>query len=275
MMIGNRRFACDNGLGHHGKLQLPAAIAESCDIYFWTVGLRTGVEAIAAEARRFHLDRPTGIELPGETHRMLVPDPAWKERAHSESWSQGDTANMSIGQGYLGETPLVMACFAASFARDEVWTKPSLLHDPNRPAQHTEKTGLSAVQRAAILKGMLGCTSAPEGTAYFPKIPNFWVSGVDIAGKTGTAQITRPQGKVDEAWFICFAPLENPEIASPSRSTAPRRKLRRRPGGLADRLGDPQEVFREEARRRRLELEAARLARPKTSDGRGQLGAGP
>jgi penicillin-binding protein 2 len=213
MMIGNRRFACDNGLGHHGKLQLPGAIAESCDIYFWTVGLRTTVDVIAAEARRFHLDRPTGIELPGETHRMLVPDPAWKERARSESWSLGDTANMSIGQGYLGVTPLVMACFASSFARDEVWTKPTLLHDPSRPAQHTERTGLSAAQRAAILKGMLGCTSAPEGTAYFPKVPNFWVSGVDIAGKTGTAQITRPQGKVDEAWFICFAPLENPEIA--------------------------------------------------------------
>jgi penicillin-binding protein 2 len=213
MMIGNRRFSCDNGLGHHGKLQLPDAIAASCDIYFWTVGLKTGVETIAAEARRFHLDRPTGIELPGETHRMLVPDPAWKQRTHSESWSSGDTANISIGQGYLGVTPLVMACFASSFARDEVWTKPTLIHDPNRPAQHTEKTGLSAAQRAAILKGMLGCTSDPEGTAYFPKIPNFWVSGVDVAGKTGTAQITRPQGKVDEAWFICFAPLENPEIA--------------------------------------------------------------
>ena len=213
MMIGNRRFSCDNGLGHHGKLQLPDAIAESCDIYFWTVGLKTGVETIAAEARRFHLDRPTGIELPDETHRMLVPDPAWKQKARSESWSLGDTANMSIGQGYLGVTPLVMACFAASFARDEVWTRPTLIHDPNRRTQHTERTGLSASQRAAILKGMLGCTSAPLGTANFPKIPNFWVSGVDIAGKTGTAQITRPQGKVDEAWFICFAPMENPEIA--------------------------------------------------------------
>jgi penicillin-binding protein 2 len=213
IMIGNRRFSCDNGLGHHGKLQLPDAIAASCDIYFWTVGMKTGVDTIAAEARRFRLDRPTGIELPDETHRMLVPDPAWKQKAHSESWSLGDTANMSIGQGYLGVTPLVMACFAASFARDEVWTRPTLIHDPKRPTQHTERTGLSASQRAAILKGMLKCTSDPEGTANFPNIPNFWVSGVDIAGKTGTAQITRPQGKVDEAWFICFAPLENPEIA--------------------------------------------------------------
>jgi penicillin-binding protein 2 len=213
MMIGNRRFGCDNGLSRHGKLMLPGAITESCDIYFYTVGLRTGADVIAAEAKRFHLDRPTGIELPGETHRMLVPDPAWKLRTQRESWSQGDTANMAIGQGYLGMTPLEMACFAASFARDEVWTRPTILHDPNRPAQHSEHTGLSAAQRAAILKGMLGCITDPEGTARYLNLPAFRVPGVDIAGKTGTAQITRPQGKVDEAWFICFAPIENPEIA--------------------------------------------------------------
>jgi penicillin-binding protein 2 len=213
MMVGNRRFTCENGDARHGKLELSAAISISCDIYFYTVGLRTTVDVIAAEARRFHLGSPTGIELPGETHRMLVPDPVWKQRTQDESWSQGDTANMSIGQGYLGVTPLEMACFAASFARDEVWTKPTLLHDPNRPTQHTERTGLTAEQRTAILKGMLGCTTDPEGTARYLSLPALRVPGVDIAGKTGTAQITRPQGKMDEAWFICFAPLENPEIA--------------------------------------------------------------
>jgi penicillin-binding protein 2 len=213
MMVGNRRFGCDNGLSHHGILKLPEAITESCDIYFYTVGLKTGVDAIAAEARRFHLDRPTGIELPGETHRMLIPDPQWKQKTHDESWSPGDTANMSIGQGFVGETPLVMACFASSFARDEVWTKPTLLHDPNRAEQHTERTGLSPSQRAAILKGMLGVTTDPEGTARYLSLPALRVPGIDVAGKTGTAQITRPQGKVDEAWFICFAPIENPQIA--------------------------------------------------------------
>jgi len=212
MMVGNRRFGCDNGLGHHGLLTLPEAISESCDIYFWTVGLKTGVDAIAAEARRFHLDKPTGIELPGETHRMLIPDPDWKQAKRSESWTPGDTANMSIGQGYIGETPLTMACFAASLARGETWTKPTLVHQPNRPEQHTEPIGLSESQRAAILKGMEGCTT--EGTAkYLTTIEDLRVPGVRIAGKTGTAQIVRPQGKVDEAWFICFAPLENPEIA--------------------------------------------------------------
>ena len=213
MMVGNRRFACDNGEGRHGTVNLPDAITVSCDIYFYTVGLRTSADVIAAQARRFHLDRPTGIELPGETHRMLIPDPAWKLKARSESWTPGDTANMSIGQGDVQVTPLVLACFAASFARDEVWTKPTLLHVAGRPAQHTERTGLSGAQRAAILQGMLGCTTSPDGTARFLNLPDLRVPGVDIAGKTGTAQILRPAGKVDEAWFICFAPIENPEIA--------------------------------------------------------------
>ena len=214
MMIGNRRFSCENGLGHHGILTLPDAIAESCDVYFWTVGLKTGVDAIAAQARRFHLDRPTGIELPGETHRMLIPDPTWKQEKRSESWSPGDTANMSIGQGYIGETPLTMACFAASFARGETWTKTTMIHEANRPEQHTEPIGLSESQRAAILDGMEKCTLPPEGTAkYLTTLEELKVPGVRIAGKTGTAQVIRPKGKADEAWFICFAPLENPEIA--------------------------------------------------------------
>jgi penicillin-binding protein 2 len=210
--VGNHKFGCENGNGRHGELDLADAITVSCDIYFYTVGLKTGVDAIAEQARRFHLGRPTGIELPGETHRMLTPDPAWKQRIHSESWTSGDTANMSIGQGYVGETPLVMACFAASFARDEVWTAPTLLHDPNRPTQHTERTGLSAEQRDAILKGMEGCTT--EGTAkILTTTAAYQVPGIRIAGKTGTAQITRPYGKTDEAWFICFAPIDNPQIA--------------------------------------------------------------
>jgi penicillin-binding protein 2 len=213
MMIGNRRFTCDNGHAAHGRLILADAITESCDIYFYTVGLKTSVDVIAAEARRFHLDRPTGVDLPGETHRMLIPDPAWKKRARDESWTPGDTANISIGQGDVEVTPLVMACFAASFARDEVWTQPTLIHDARRPAQHSERTGLSASQRAAILKGMEGAGTSEEGTARAISTEALRVPGVRIACKTGTAQIKRPQGEVDEAWFICFAPLENPQIA--------------------------------------------------------------
>jgi len=212
-MIGNRRFTCDNGEGHHGLLTLPDAISQSCDIYFYTVGLRTSADVIARQAKAFRLDRPTGIDLPGETHRMLIPTPEWMERVRDEKWNPGDTANMSIGQGDVQVTPLVMACFAASLARGELWTRPFLLHDPNRPEQHTDPIGLSASQRAAILKGMEGATMEGGTASILTSLDALRVPGVRIAGKTGTAQIKRPQGEVDEAWFICFAPIENPTIA--------------------------------------------------------------
>jgi len=209
MRIGGRTFSCDNGRGHHGELQLPEAIAVSCDIYFWTLGLRVTAERLAAEARRFHLDQRTGIELPNEPNRSVIPTPAWKEQTQDTRWFPGDTANMAIGQGYVLENPLNMACFAASVARGETYTKPTLVHRPDAPTQHTESIGLTPDQRAALLAGMEACTT--HGTArYLTEVPALRIPGVRVAGKTGTAQIP---GKKNAAWFICFAPLENPEIA--------------------------------------------------------------
>ena len=209
--IGNRVFACDNGNGHHGKLDLREAIAQSCDIYFWEHALAIGPQAIADEARRFHLDQPTGIELPGEPRKgMIIPDPAWKKKARNEEWTDGDTANMAIGQGDVLVTPLIMACYAASLARNETYTVPTLLHDPNRPRQHTEPIGLTPEQRSVLLDGMEGCTK-PGGTAeLFSTIDDQKIPGVRIAGKTGTAQYGN---RLNIAWFICFAPIEDPQIA--------------------------------------------------------------
>ncbi|MEO6995582.1 MAG: penicillin-binding transpeptidase domain-containing protein, partial [Lacunisphaera sp.] len=96
-MVGNKRFYCENGDGHHGNILLPEAIAESCDIFFYQAGLLTTVEGLAAEAKRFHLGQRTGIEIPGETGRMVIPDPEWKEKTQKERWYPGDTANMAIG----------------------------------------------------------------------------------------------------------------------------------------------------------------------------------
>ena len=211
--IGNRRFGCDNGLGHHGHSDLSNAIAKSCDIYFWQHGLAIGRNLFAAEARRFHLDRPTGIEI-GEAKNMIIPDPEWK-KAHRKAdgpWSDGDTANTSIGQGYVWLTPLQMACYAASLARGETFTKPTLVHDPQRPRQHTEVIGLTPAQRAAIVNGMIGCTSDGEHNtaSVLSTVEAYRIPGVTIAGKTGTAQVP---GHKNIAWFICFAPAHNPEIA--------------------------------------------------------------
>ncbi|MCX6952987.1 MAG: penicillin-binding transpeptidase domain-containing protein, partial [Verrucomicrobia bacterium] len=180
-------FVCDNRRGHHHEVLVRQAIAESCDIYFNEAGWRTTAEGIAEEARRFHFGLRTGIELPSEM-KGLVPDGAWKERTQHEKWFPGDTANMSIGQGFVLVTPLQMACFTASVARGEVYTKPTLLHDPNRPPQHTEPIGLSPDQRAAIFEGMEACTHPPKGTARFLTITEgVKLPGLRIAGKTGTA----------------------------------------------------------------------------------------
>lgn len=206
-----RGFVCYNGRGHHGEVLLPDAISSSCDIFFYEAGWRTTPERLAQEARRFHLGQPTGIQLPHETSRMVIPDPAWKKEHIGEPWYPGDTANMAIGQGYVLVTPLEMACFAASVARGEVFTQPTLRHDPNAPAQHTEPIGLTPAQRQALLAGMVGVTLPPRGTArVLTTIEDLKVPGVEIAGKTGTAQIP---GRKNVAWFICFAPAQNPEIA--------------------------------------------------------------
>lgn len=204
--IGNRVFRDDAVFGH---IDLRHAIALSSDVYFYRHGIEIGPALIAAEARRFRLDRPTGIDLPGEARRMLIPDPAWKERTKGESWTIGDTANMAIGQGFILVTPLQMACYAASLARGETFTRPTLVHDPARPPQHAPPIGLSPAQRQVLLDGMLGCTT--YGTAKdLTSVEALRIPGVEIAGKTGTAQIP---GHLDVAWFICFAPLDDPRIA--------------------------------------------------------------
>lgn len=205
----NRAFVCYNGHGIHGHVLLADAIAHSCDIFFYEAGWRTTADQLAAEARRFHLDQRTGIELPAETKNMLIPDTGWKERVQHEKWFPGDTANMAIGQGAVRVSPLQMACFVASVARGEVTTVPTLIHDPDRPPQHSESIGLSAAQRAALVEGMVGCTTI--GTAKtLTSIEDYRIPGVRVAGKTGTAQFGN---KLNVAWFICFAPADRPEIA--------------------------------------------------------------
>jgi penicillin-binding protein 2 len=118
------------------------------------------------------------------------------------SWVPGDTANTAIGQGDTLISPIQAACFAASFARGETDTKPTVLHEPNRAAQHTSPIGLSPSDYNAVLEGMALCYHI--GTGRFAA-----VDGLSGAAKSGTAQ----KGKIELAWLICFAPVENPQIA--------------------------------------------------------------
>ncbi|MDR1789285.1 MAG: peptidoglycan glycosyltransferase [Opitutaceae bacterium] len=208
--VAGRRFACHDGHAH-GDITLATAIEKSCNVYFYKKGLEIGVAKIAAEARRFGLDRRAGLEI-AETGAMLVPDPAWKLRRFGAQWYPGDTANLAIGQGFLQVTPLQMALLMAGFARDETTTRPTLLRPPGgNPPQHGAPTGLTPEQRAVLVNALEQVTLTGTGRilqSRFLKIP-----GLRVAGKTGTAQRQTPEGTVNFAWFICYAPVENPRIA--------------------------------------------------------------
>lgn len=193
----------------HGSRNLAEAIRDSCNVYFYNIALNTGVDAISREAIYAGLGNPTGIDLPYETGHMLVPTRDWKEERIREPWYPGDTTNLAIGQGYLRITPLQMAVFTASIARNEIVTKPSILKlSPeqirDRPAP--KPLGLSERDHAALVEGMTNAIRI--GTGRRAAIP-----GIEMAGKTGTAQVRKDGGTIELAWFIAFAPVHDPKIA--------------------------------------------------------------
>ncbi len=201
MMVGNRRFPCWKR-GGHGERDLIGAIRDSCNIFFYTYGQQLGPDLIANEARRFGFDERTGIELPSEFRTPHVGTPDWKKRIYNERWFPGDTANLAIGQGDTLVTPLHIACLAASLGRGETLTKPTLLHDPRRPAQRSAPLGLDPPDYQAVLDGM--AEGYQFGTGRLAK-----VDGVSAGTKSGTAQ----KGRIELGWMVALAPIERPEIA--------------------------------------------------------------
>ncbi len=216
LQVGNRSFPCNNHRDR-GEMSFKRAIMKSCNVYFQNVGLRTGVDQINRTARLFGLHQPTGIELPNETGRMIVPNPEYKEKRQHGAWTAGDTANIAIGQGYLLVTPLQMATFMASFARRETRTRTTLLYDatidPRRIQHGGSKIDLPEDLYNGIVEGMEMAVSGRDrglltGSARLAHIP-----GIRVAGKTGTAQTQVHGDKLTMAWFICFAPIDDPQIA--------------------------------------------------------------
>ena len=217
--VGNRIFHCHEKYSGHSDapdypgLDLQQAIAASCNPFFYQTALDTGPAHLAAMARRVGLDKPTGIELPFETNRMLVPDKEWKRRTFLEGWTDGDTANMAIGQGSLRVTPLQLGAFAASLARRETRTRVTLLRQPGPPASHGgEPLPIDDDGYARILNGMKhvvdGEIGGIRGTGRAAA-----VDGLVIAGKTGTAQFRADGQALNAAWFIGFAPADDPKVA--------------------------------------------------------------
>jgi penicillin-binding protein 2 len=217
-LVGGRAFPEHDPAGY-GQVDLEKMLAVSCNVWNYQVGLRTGPENLAKEARRFGLDTPllrkpsehdnhSTTELPNPATRMLIPDRAYKQRVAGEAWTDGDTANTSIGQGYLLTTPLHMACLAASIARGETRTTPSIIHDPGRDGRHAgaEPIGLTTPQLHALREGMVRCVE--EGTAKSVRIP-----GLPYAAKTGTSEYFKKGEKAHLAWIVGYAPADNPVVA--------------------------------------------------------------
>ncbi len=201
---GQRRYC--HFRGGHGWVAIDEAITRSCNVFFYEVGDRLGIERIAGWARRFGLGEKSGIGLPAESGG-LVPSDEWKRRTRGEPWYPGETISVAIGQGPLLVTPLQMAVLAAAIANGGRRVHPHLLPGAAAPA---EPIGLPAEALAHVRQGMRDVVESDFGTARRAR-----VRGIEVAGKTGTAQVVRlgEKNPGDHAWFIGFAPVENPELA--------------------------------------------------------------
>lgn len=191
--------------GRHGEMDLRNAEAQSCNVYFYQLAELLGEEPLINEAKSFGMDQTPDIELPKLRNSPNVPDPEWKKKRVRENWALEDTFNVAIGQGGLRQSPLQMACFAAALAKRQKRVQPTLIYS-NKASSSSPSIGLNDNEYAAIIEGMHQATV--RGTAKRCKI-----EGIEIAGKTGTAQWRNHNMKLSLAWFIGFAPLEQPEVA--------------------------------------------------------------
>ena len=209
-----RFFRChiiSKGYGH-GHSQLNKAVAESCDIFFYNVGKRLGIDRIAAYAKQYGLGRKTGIDLPVE-ESGLVPSEEWKQRVRKEKWYAGETISVAIGQGALMTTPLQLAYSVGGIASGGKFFQPHLLKDLKNVAYSEVPLADATVQK--VTDAMRSVVS-PGGTAAASRLQD-----IDFGGKTGTAQLISFEGLrkagnarrfQDNAWFVGAAPSRNPEI---------------------------------------------------------------
>ncbi|HTO71553.1 MAG TPA: penicillin-binding protein 2 [Myxococcota bacterium] len=225
--FGRRTYRCWRP-GGHGVVDLHTAIVQSCDVFFYRLGLDLGVDKLAYYARSLGLGARTGIELSGEMSG-LVPTAEWKERRDGTPWVEGDTVSLSIGQGMNLWTPLQLATAYAAIVNGGTRYRPHVLlriEEPDGRVVHkTEPEVLGELpvspQTLAVVRaGLVGVVQEPHGTGSVMKnLPG----GVIAGGKTGTAQVVgmpagaRPGGEVehedkDHAWFVTFVPADAPRL---------------------------------------------------------------
>jgi penicillin-binding protein 2 len=229
--LGNIEFHCW-WKGGHGTLDLHGGIKNSCDVYFYEVARRAGVDRIARMAHRLGFGAATGIDIPAE-RKGLMPTREWKLKTYGVPWQNGETLNIGIGQGYVNVTPLQLATMTARLvtnravvarvARGGGVLAAGEAFDPDLGATDFEPLGLDPRHLSAVLRGMNAVCNEEGGTAYGARITD---DGMFMGGKSGTAQVrhitqaerdhglrkpeTIPWKERDHALFIAFAPVGSP-----------------------------------------------------------------
>jgi penicillin-binding protein 2 len=234
-MLGRHKFHCWKR-GGHGKMNLRSAIEQSCDVYFYDIARKVGVDKIAEMAHQFGLGEKLDLDLHGEK-RGLIPTTSWKQAVRGERWQVGDTFNVGIGQGYVLTTPLQLGVMTARLANGGKKIKPRLVRakEPvmaegddveNKVEVANQDIGVSKGALRNVLNGMFDVVNGKKGTARGAKFKNEeW----QMAGKSGTAQVRRiskkerlsgvlksnerPWEERDHALFVAFAPYNEPRYA--------------------------------------------------------------
>jgi penicillin-binding protein 2 len=194
----------------HNAIQMHRAIVLSCDAYFYTIGVKMGIDQIAYYGEQAGFGHRTGIDLPGEAEGTM-PSTAWKVRNFHQKWMGGDTVSVAIGQGYVTVTPIQLATAIGGMAIGGEWHRPHLLiADTKTEKPRTLKLDPDNVKK--VVDGMYGVVNE-GGTGGRAIIP-----GIRVCGKTGSAQTASLDyakshgGTKDNSWFVGFAPCEAPEV---------------------------------------------------------------
>jgi len=213
--LGDSTFKCWRKEGH-GHVDLATALTQSCDVYFYVLGERLGIDRISSFCQDMGLGRPTGIEFRDEL-AGLVPTREWKQKRFKEPWQKGESVITAIGQGFTLVTPLQIAKVISGIVNGGKVITPRILAS----TQMTQERNLNIRENelAVILEGLKAVVEADRGTGRAIKDPRF-----TMGGKTGTVQVVRgytsklpdqsdlPYKIRDHAWFFGFSPVENPEI---------------------------------------------------------------
>lgn len=210
--FGNRSFKCWRPEGH-GRLGLHQAIVQSCDIYFYQLGVACGIELWERYMPECRFGKQTGIDIPGEKSGNSPSTEFFNKRYGPGGWTKFLVINLAIGQGEVLVTPLQMASLYAALVNDGTILEPHIVRriiDSDGAINEVAPKilghmPLTSAQRQILVDALEGVTSEPGGTARSVQI-----EGVRVGGKTGTAQ--NPHGE-DHSWFVCFAPVDKPEIA--------------------------------------------------------------